>query len=51
MRKNATNLMPCALATVLVLALAGTAWGQTTAIKGLIVGRNGPDMIIRAARS
>jgi hypothetical protein len=38
MRKNATNLMPCALATVLVLALAGTAWGQKTTPKTPIVG-------------
>jgi outer membrane protein OmpA-like peptidoglycan-associated protein len=30
-----------------MLALAGTAWGQKQTVKGLIVGRNGPQMTIQ----
>jgi len=47
MRKNATRSILCGLLTALMLAVAGTAWCQKTTVKGLIVGRNGPDMIIQ----
>jgi outer membrane protein OmpA-like peptidoglycan-associated protein len=47
MRKNVTDLALYGLTTALMLALSGNAWGQKTTIKGMIVGRNGPDMIIR----
>jgi outer membrane protein OmpA-like peptidoglycan-associated protein len=47
MRKNTTRLVLCALTTALMLTLAGTAWGQKINVKGLIVGRNGPDMTIQ----
>jgi outer membrane protein OmpA-like peptidoglycan-associated protein len=46
MRKNATRLMLCGLTTALMLAVVGTARGQKITVKGLIVGRNGPDMTI-----
>jgi outer membrane protein OmpA-like peptidoglycan-associated protein len=47
MRKNVSRLVLCGLTTALMLAVTGTAWGQKTTVKGLIVGRNGPDMIIQ----
>jgi len=47
MQQNARKLMLWGGTTVLMLAVAGTAWGQKTTVKGLIVGRNGPDMIIQ----
>jgi OmpA-OmpF porin, OOP family len=47
MQKNASRLMLWGITTALVLIVGGPAWGQKTTIKGLIVGRNGPDMIIQ----
>jgi outer membrane protein OmpA-like peptidoglycan-associated protein len=48
MQKNASRLlMLCGLTAALMLTVVGTAWGQKTTVKGLIVGRNGPDMIIK----
>ena len=47
MRKNTTRLMLCGFTTALMLAVAGPVWGQKITVKGLIVGRNGPDMTIQ----
>jgi len=48
LRKSARNLVLCGLTAALMLALAGTALGQKTTIKGLIVGRDGPNVIIKS---
>lgn len=47
MRKQRTWPAICGLAAILVLAIAGTALGQTQKFKGLIVGRDGPNMIVK----
>jgi OmpA-OmpF porin, OOP family len=47
-RKSARNLGHWGLAVVLLLAAAGTAFGQKTTIKGLIVGRDGANVIIKS---
>lgn len=47
MRKNATALMLCGLTAALMLIVVGTALGQETKVKGLIVGRDGPNVIIK----
>ena len=48
LRKGARNLLLCGLTAALLLAVAGTALGQKTTIKGLIVGRDGPNVIIKS---
>lgn len=48
LRKGARNLVLCGLTAALLLAVAGTALGQKTTIKGLIVGRDGPNVIIKS---
>ena len=48
LRKSARNLVHWGLAAVLLLAIAGTAFGQKTTIKGLIVGRDGANVIIKS---
>jgi OmpA-OmpF porin, OOP family len=48
LRKSARSLVLCGLATVLMLAVAGPAFGQKTNIKGLIVGRDGANVIIKS---
>jgi OmpA-OmpF porin, OOP family len=48
LRKSAGSLVLCGLATVLMLAVAGAAFGQKTTIKGLIVGRDGANVIIKS---
>jgi len=47
-RKNVTGVVLFWLTAVLMLAVAGTAFGQNTTIKGLIVGRDGPNVIIKS---
>jgi len=47
MKKRATWPVICGLIAALVLTFVGNAWGQTQKIKGLIVGRDGPNMIIK----
>ncbi|HEY6292644.1 MAG TPA: OmpA family protein [Terriglobia bacterium] len=47
MRKNANRLVLCGLTAALMLTVVGTALGQKTTIKGLIVGRDGPNVIIK----
>jgi len=47
MRKDAFGLMLCGLTTALMLAVAGTTWGQKQTIKGMITGRNGENVIIK----
>jgi len=47
MRKNTTRLVLCGITTALMLAVAGTAFGQKQTIKGLITGRNGENVIIK----
>jgi len=47
MQKKVTWLVFCGLAA-LVLSVAGSAFGQTQKIKGLIVGRDGPNVIIKS---
>jgi outer membrane protein OmpA-like peptidoglycan-associated protein len=47
MQKNNFRLMLCGLTTALMLAVAGTAFGQKQTIKGLITGRNGENVIIK----
>jgi OmpA-OmpF porin, OOP family len=48
LRKSARSLVHCGLATALMLASGGTAFGQKTTIKGLIVGRDGANVIIKS---
>jgi len=48
MRKDARSLLLCVLTTALMLTVAGTAFGQKTSIKGLIVGRDGANVIIKS---
>jgi OmpA-OmpF porin, OOP family len=48
LRKSARSLVLCGLAAVLMLAVAGAAFGQKTTIKGLIVGRDGANVIIKS---
>ena len=47
MQKKCNWSTVCGLATFLVLVLAGSAWAQEKEIKGLIVGRDGPNVMIR----
>jgi len=47
MRKDARRLLFLGLAAASMLAVAGTALGQKTTIKGLIVGRDGANVIIK----
>ncbi len=47
MQKRSTWPVLCGLLAVLALTFVGDAWGQTQKIKGLIVGRDGPNMIVR----
>ncbi len=47
MRRNTTRTVLRGMTTALMLAVAGTAWGQKQTIKGLITGRNGENVIIR----
>ncbi len=47
MSKKVMRLVFCGITTVWMLAVAGTAWGQKTTIKGLITGRNGENMIVK----
>jgi OmpA-OmpF porin, OOP family len=48
MRKLSTWPALCGLTATLVLALVGTAWGDDTQkFKGLIVGRDGPNMMVK----
>jgi len=47
-REKVRGLVLCALAAVSMLTLAGTALGQRTEIKGLIVGRDGANVIIKS---
>jgi outer membrane protein OmpA-like peptidoglycan-associated protein len=47
MRRSARSLVLCGLASALMLAVAGTAFGQKQTIKGLITGRNGENVIIK----
>ncbi len=48
MRKRATFLVLCGLTAGLILTVVGTALGQKTEIKGLIVGRDGANVIIKS---
>lgn len=47
MQKNVTTLVLCGLTAALMLIVVGTALGQETKVKGLIVGRDGPNVIIK----
>ena len=47
MRKLGTWLAPCGLTAMLVLAVVGTAWGDIQKFKGIIVGRDGPNMMVK----
>ena len=47
-RERVTGLMLCALTAVSMLTITGTAFGQKTTIKGLIVGRDGANVIIKS---
>ena len=47
-REQVTGLVLCGLAAVSMLTVAGTALGQKTEIKGLIVGRDGANVIIKS---
>jgi len=47
MRKQATWVGLCGLTAALVLGVLGPAWGQTQKFKGLIVGRDGPKMMVK----
>jgi outer membrane protein OmpA-like peptidoglycan-associated protein len=48
LRKSARSLVHFGLTAALLLAVEGTALGQKTTIKGLIVGRDGPNVIIKS---
>jgi len=47
MRNNARDLMLSALSVALMLAFTGIAFGQKTTVKGLITGRDGPNVNIK----
>ncbi|HXJ93418.1 MAG TPA: OmpA family protein [Terriglobia bacterium] len=48
MRNQRTLPALCGLTAILILAVVGTAWGaDTQKFKGLIVGRDGPNMIVK----
>jgi len=47
MKKNANRLLLCGMTLALMLAVVGTAFGQKTTFKGLIIGRDGPNVIIK----
>jgi OmpA-OmpF porin, OOP family len=48
MQRSARGLVSCGLTAALMLAVAGTALGQKTEIKGLITGRDGANVIIKS---
>jgi outer membrane protein OmpA-like peptidoglycan-associated protein len=48
LRKSARNLVHCGFTAALMLAATGVALGQKTTIKGLIVGRDGANVIIKS---
>jgi OmpA-OmpF porin, OOP family len=47
MQKRTNWPVRCGLIAALILTFVGSAWGQTQKVKGLIVGRDGPNMIIK----
>src|SRR5262249_2837725 len=47
MQKQARWPAVCGLTAAMVLAVLGTAWGETQKFKGLIVARDGPNMIVK----